>query len=1287
MEKVIVPNDYEQLIFALENNTFDIVGLAEFEFEEAMLTRCLQTIQSILIQQRPPRRKDRVSLAQVLYAMVAVAREDYASQGHQELWPFLFRRIHQSNDSNVGGVSSQQSQSLLGNWFRTALEVFQYSVPKEGQTNIGPVVFHSGIPRSSLPGAMQVVAAACKQHGLQAETLPVDIRKRLVENFQPALHKPLQRLLGSDLQGASQLWGCLTRVVLAWQSSRNCSAELAMLPAALDPGLVREALPEDRPRRTFDRCSLSVLRYDVDTGEVRMIMPFGDEKEWSITSDTNQLKVHWDASYEKLTADFRTPVPKVIDVSSDVYGSDHDRTIHTRPSGYEGSEWPGIWFHAHNGNIEDGRIIDSAGLSAGRWYVLFNGTPTSCSVPFIGKTPLKWSFSSEGKNWNAFEIEIPPRTADTSFLEWQVGDKSFKVQLARRACAKTQFTNPAVATATTFEGNKLDVFAKQPALKLFRDKELKVLLVREFDHGLELVQSLLLEPDRECEFTTLKPGIYRICEARGGGQVLQRFAFINDFRVVSTPNSSCDDYQSAVFEFDWNQDLHLGSLRRANHSPSSLQNTDYDNRVYEFCTSQPFADLEWIWSDNCNSNLRFRFAIEGLRWKVTGIPNHPGVWTREPILLDPSVIAQHDAQLEIQLPSGHELQINDSIYYGPRQHSPSGDTLVLPLASYGELVELRFSGERYDAVVKSKQPILNFLRGIADQESIILEWEALNVPPKLAIVAWDPFDFQSRPIEFLLSDVQMESKQWELSDKQLPKGNFVALSLASVLTSGFKRSRHYAVSAKKDREPIAILIHRASGVVFASTFPPKNVQQIALALSLRKLHELEILPEVLFKSMINHAVSCDLDPSLYLTLYSSVESIVDMDGEREDANEWAVKVLSSLQQLMVGSFKASSTVWLDWVSQDDARFKLLLRLGIPLGQNAPLAILDGKRIADHKVYPTEYMQDLWIVSVTINRGEDWLAGLEAESGSTFHELQKQAATRILDFHRRHELPSPFEFLPLTGRMLKVTNSDCQHFHAFSVPASRNPPQDALDFAELLGLEPKSIDCNSTSCDQYYHLPTPKFPQSKFRQSIERAGGKKSYSLSWIPNEGRWFIENPGESPPLCCKCDGDSMTLVCQSASFFAERFKIRELINSWSTGTSSKDLNYFSFLNDYDNRLIADCFTGELHQEILKKPKRVRQECLGTVVYCDEFDAISDTARIAWQLSWLERWIAWDGATSLDRLSDRTRRSNLETRLPIALAESMNRWPQLMRRCLALAEIIYWTFHRQGIGIAAKFQ
>ena len=103
-----------------------------------------------------------------------------------------------------------------------------------------------------------------------------------------------------------------------------------------------------------------------------------------------------------------------------------------------------------------------------------------------------------------------------------------------------------------------------------------------------------------------------------------------------------------------------------------------------------------------------------------------------------------------------------------------------------------------------------------------------------------------------------------------------------------------------------------------------------------------------------------------------------------------------------------------------------------------------------------------------------------------------------------------------------------------------------------------------------------------------------------------------------------------------------------------------------------------------------MRQECFGTEVYCDEFEAISDTARIAWELSWIERWIAWEGAKSLTRshyLDFSTRSAELETKLPVALANAMERWPQLMRRCLALSEIIYWTFHRQGIGVAAKYE
>jgi hypothetical protein len=1286
MENTIDSSDYEELIFALENNPFDIAGLAEFQMDEAMLTRCFLTIQSILRQQRSPRRTDRIRLAQVLYALVSVAREDYASQGHQELWPFLFRRIGNSSEGNVVQSSNQQDQRLIGEWFRTALEEFGYSVPKGGQTNIGPIVFHSGIPRSSLPGAMQVISDACKHHGFQAENLPVDIRKRLVENFQPALHKPLQRLLGSDLQGASQLWSCLARVVLARQSRGDCSTELAMLPTALDPELVRNALPENSLRDSIYRRSLSVLRYDVDTGDVRMVMPFGDESNWKLTSPSNLLKVQWDQCHDKLTADFRNPLPPLVSVSYEGCSRDQDRTIHTRPRREGGGEWPGIWFHAHNGNIEDGRTIDTGGLSAGRWFVLFEGNPTKCSVPIMRKIPLKWSFTTEGKGWNAFEIEVPVRTEETSFLEWQVGDESFRIPLARRASAKLQFTTEAVATATTIDGNTIEVFAKSPSLELLRDRALEVLLAREIDNGIELVESLLLQTEKEFELQQLTPGIYRICEARGVGRVLLRFALLPGLKIDFPTYSG--DTQTLVLEFDWDLESDLGSIHCKSYSPSLVQTSDLDPRVFMFCTSQPFADLEWIWSDTRLPTLSFRFAMMGLRWRVTGIPGLTEAWTRNPILLDPSVIAQNDAQLEIQITSGSTLLINDSIYSGQFQHTASGDTLVLPLASFGECVELTFSGEKFDAVVKCKQPILNFLRGIADQEAVIVEWETVNLPQKLAIVVWDPFDFQSDPKSFPLSAVQMQEGQCVLSNTQLPNGDFLAVSVASVLSIGFsKRSLHYAVSSKNDGKPIAILVQRESCNVFTNTCHIESLPKLALDLSLSKLHQLKSLPDFLLDRGIKSESDCDIDPSLYLRIYSSIESIADAGNCTEYDQKWADQVLVSLRSKMADSFNANTRVWQNWVAQEETRFSSLLRLGIPLGQKAPFSFSDGRIVTDHSVYPIEYIYDLWVVSLSRSQMVDFEKSSAAEDVNSFLDDQRQAAARILDFHRKHELPSPFEFLPLTERILKVTDSNQKHTHAFSVVMNQKPPQDDLGFAELLGLDHKSLDCSSITGDQYFNVTASKFQRSDIRQSIQRAGGKKTYSLFWDPKEELWFIENQDETPPLCCKCRGDEMTVANTSASHFADGLKVRYLINSWSKGTSLRDITSFDFLSKFESQLEENCFTGDIHSAILKKPRKVLQECLGTEVYVDEFDAITETARIAWQLSWLERYIAWEGRNSLEYSTLRIHRSDLETRFPVALAEALDLWPQLMRRCLALAEIFYWTCHRRGIGIAAKYR
>lgn len=239
---------------------------------------------------------------------------------------------------------------------------------------------------------------------------------------------------------------------------------------------------------------------------------------------------------------------------------------------------------------------------------------------------------------------------------------------------------------------------------------------------------------------------------------------------------------------------------------------------------------------------------------------------------------------------------------------------------------------------------------------------------------------------------------------------------------------------------------------------------------------------------------------------------------------------------------------------------------------------------------------------------------------------------------------------------------------------------------MLGLESKSIDCVSTSGDQFFNVPCSRFPRSALRQSIERVGGKKNYSLSWIPREDRWVIENPEENPHLCCHCDGISLTSVSPSASVFADRFKIRDLVHGWSQGTTSKQVEDFEFLNQYDAALIEYFYIGDIHKAVLRRPKQIRKKWLGTEIACNEYDPINESARIAWQLSWIERWIAWEGSDDLVHNRYRNCNNGIEEKLPSALAAAMDRWPQLMRQCLALAEIIYWTFYRQGIGIAAKF-
>src|SRR5262245_43072505 len=95
MRAIAVPTspDDAELVLAFEENEFDIAGLADLNADRNTLQLSLRELYLILMKGSEPRRSNRARLARVLLAMMTVARDHYASSGHQEYWPFLFDQI------------------------------------------------------------------------------------------------------------------------------------------------------------------------------------------------------------------------------------------------------------------------------------------------------------------------------------------------------------------------------------------------------------------------------------------------------------------------------------------------------------------------------------------------------------------------------------------------------------------------------------------------------------------------------------------------------------------------------------------------------------------------------------------------------------------------------------------------------------------------------------------------------------------------------------------------------------------------------------------------------------------------------------------------------------------------------------------------------------------------------------------------------------------------------------------------------------------------------------------
>lgn len=1185
MPIIAVPSSPEdaELVRAFEENEFDIAGLADLTDDGNTLTLALHELHLILINGTKPRRSNRVQLARVLLAMTTVARNDYAASGHQEYWRFLFDRIAEAAVTTIDRgqfacIRTQPNQSLLGDWFRFALDEFGYTIPEEGQTYVGPIVFHAGIPRTSLAGAVQLVDTAVRQFAQSAVNLPYDLRTQLAHKHFPPLHRNVERLLASQLSGATQLWSSLARVVLAWQQCGDCTAELRQLPAAIDPEDVRRALPgrDGSIITRRPRTALPQLRFDAASGEVRLTFPSGTPNVWKVTdSGGRPIELRWQQTHLGLTAELLAPPPEEMTVEQQAADGIR-RTLVTHPS-----DWPGIWFHASTGNLEDGATIDANGLEPGRWYVLFEGTPTRWSVPSPYRVQLKCSCFSGHQHWTAWEVEVPVRTSDQTRLACHVDDNCFHVPLARRPGARVKVQSSAIASATTAQHEAVEVFAESPVVRLCRDRSLAVTILREREGEIETLSRHEIAPDQDWRIPVKDPGVFQLREARGVGRILLHFAVIPRARISKPMYDSKKDRVAVEVRHPDATGVFVAA--------ATQHVTKHDGlcRV-EQSTVEPELKIEWHWRNHIAVPLTFRWTVEGLRWRVLRLGGDAARWTRDAIFVSPKEVERHDAELEIQVPSRADLKVNEQSWsVETLERRVGGAGISLSLFSYGEVVSVSTGDEEpRTAVIKSDRPSISSLDVLCDGESAVVTWEANTAYSDIVLLAWNPIHLNAEPKQFPAAGGAIE-----LSCAELP-GDLCSLAIARLVRVGFTRKVLQLAAAESDPTRLqSLILNVRTGETSSPKYDsPETWTEFLHGLTINRLNG----------SLPNTHEIVTLLSAMEADNHSTIDRYLELDSGLADAAspfdiEWRAAARQALvEQITTSASRNPARVLAN--ENGRALFARLLRLGVPIGQSCPHKWLAEESDCNDGSgpYPFSFFQDLWLLGTCDvappSRGSRQASG----TGLDLREPRQAAARRIWDSLNACGLDFTLQLLPMLQRTAFTQNTDEGHQHFVSLPPRR--VETVSDFLDALGLGTVALDCQATCDDSLRKMHgkkktavwhDPKTMRVMPRQHCRELPHK--YSLLWDHEERQWYIERPGASPPTCCL----AQTLFVPEIRMdkLIDALALRQVLDRWAKMDLSPRHNGrpLAVPDHFAQRLATDPVTGYLHTEL--PPRRLKHD------------------------------------------------------------------------------------------------
>lgn len=1258
--------DVEDLVVAVELNDFDIVGLAEFpEDDDDLRLLALRELWDIVRRETPPQASDQERLALVLFGMTRVAQEHYAEDGHQTYWPQLFEEIEQSVWAEscrprTEPIRTQPRQELLGEWYLLALRVFGYAFPAEGQKYLGPIVFHSGVPRTSLDALLDAVATGVTRYGVNAVALPTELRGSIVD--KPGIHINLRRLLDSDLLAAEQVWASLSRVFLAASCGEDYETLLRQLPTVIDLERVRSRLlcVSKGVARKSASALIPRVRYCVDSGEVRVFTT--READYRLT-DASGEDLHYCEWQEVMTgrsALCSQPFPEQFRVSCDA-GDAPSLSVTTRPE-----SWPGIWFRASNGLIEHGKVVDANGLRPGRWFALIEGTPESWSDPDAHRVQLSWSSWSR---WTAWEVNVPSADHEHEEVTCVVGGRRFALPISRRVGPGLERLTSPLAVARNQNGEEVDVYAEAPAYRLTRKRPIAAVLSRLLGGALATVGRLELGDGEEWRPSDLQPGTYQLHEARGLGRLLAQFAILPDAQ-----------FGSPEYEDDCATVRCVAETSLGNFNPCG-RTIERSRGVFGCTTESPSLDLVWHWSDGGEADsLDFSWPLAGLRWRVLGNNGEVKDWTRDTVIISPKWVREHSAILEVQGPAGDRIRINDRTYDPPSRHlSPSWGPPALKLHGFtgggGGQVEVAVSEDsQYLATLITNRPQVTDVSCEFADKLMCVKWQGTVSTSQVELLVWSPLDPTIPPQRIDVTEEDSEEREVLFEVSTLPIRSRYAVAICHKVKGGFaKRNRSVlAADASCPDEPAAFWVpsdFEVDGLAEETAEAAIDWLLDATTLAIDEGPRGEKTEQSLMAQLSRQSGS-----AVALAVIDRCQFSLKADGIHPD-------LLKAAWGVVLRSLSSDPLDIADRVSEQGIAGRLTLAAlqdGVDLGATAPSRWL-GRKVdlrAWSAPYPFELVRDLHLVS----RSDE--LRLEAREGF-------EAADRVRRTLSALGLEALVRLFPMSNGPLRTAPDSAPVSHEFD-------PQLVVDgsaemWTGLLGQDELGVDAFATHRDHYWSNPHASrdgvwlSPEARRHRLQHTRRQDPEYSLFWEPSTGCWHVDRFGSGGDSYRAEIGGPMLVKLPTTEKLVESCSLRDVLKHAAELDGPTDVDVDPVLaSRLDEMLLREASSRSLHRCLLEQPEFVQVDVLGSTVSRRNENALPFRSRIAWTLAWTERsrfGVRGDLPEGVVDAVGGDRESF--TRL---LGEVCEAWPQLMHRALTVAEFLIWTVFRGGVGVAARF-